>query len=315
MLCLIACLSRQVSDFDSQLDSDQWSCVLWASVPAPDLAQPDPTQSGAPRAPHIPPMRPLSISLSFDFSRAATPSPSLAPLSHLFALGDPVTVIAGFLDPKVSFPLLSLSLSLSPFSFPVRCPCPALVRPCPAPARCRYPTLSAAPSGLPGGTRPSPRLDPVWSPGGAPAPPLARPRSASPCGAPALPRRGPVRPPGGALAPPLAWPPARLAWPLRDLRGPALPRRTQPQRARHLNFSLISFKFGLINVLRRALRRSTIYLKFRFISVLCCTLCRAFSLFNVWCHACSRPMLRFKFSLSDVRCRALRRAMLDVFYN
>jgi hypothetical protein len=199
MLCLIACLSRQVSDFDSQLDSDQWSCVLWASVPAPDLAQPDPTQSGAPRAPHIPPMRPLSISLSFDFSRAATPSPSLAPLSHLFALGDPVKVIAGFLDPKVSFPLLSLSFSLSlslspPFSFPVRHPCPALVRPHPAPARCPCPPLGAAPSGLPGGARPSPRRGPGRSRGGAPAPPPARPRSAPRWRPRPSPRAAPVRP-------------------------------------------------------------------------------------------------------------------------
>jgi hypothetical protein len=39
MLCLIARPPRLVSDFDSQLDFDQWSCVLWASV----LAQPDPS--------------------------------------------------------------------------------------------------------------------------------------------------------------------------------------------------------------------------------------------------------------------------------
>jgi hypothetical protein len=43
MLCLIARPTRLVSDFDSLLDSDQWSCTLWASVLARDPAQPDPT--------------------------------------------------------------------------------------------------------------------------------------------------------------------------------------------------------------------------------------------------------------------------------
>jgi hypothetical protein len=104
MLCLIARPSRLVSDFDSQLDSDQWSCVLWASVPARDLAQPDTTQL-SPTGPlatrpwrSTPPMRPLS--LSHLVSRAATPSPFLPPLSHLFALGDPVTVITVFWIPR-----------------------------------------------------------------------------------------------------------------------------------------------------------------------------------------------------------------------
>jgi hypothetical protein len=73
LLCdvvLIARPARLVSDFDSQLDSDQWSCVSWASVPARDPDQPDPTQPGlARRAPTrpwrpTPPMRAPSLSLS-----------------------------------------------------------------------------------------------------------------------------------------------------------------------------------------------------------------------------------------------------------
>jgi hypothetical protein len=43
MSCLIACSSRLVSDFDLRVVSDLWSRVLWASVPAHDPAQPDPT--------------------------------------------------------------------------------------------------------------------------------------------------------------------------------------------------------------------------------------------------------------------------------
>jgi hypothetical protein len=56
MLYLIARPSRLVSDFDSQMDSGQWSCVLWASAPARDPAQPDPARCArAPLAPHPPP--------------------------------------------------------------------------------------------------------------------------------------------------------------------------------------------------------------------------------------------------------------------
>jgi hypothetical protein len=43
--------------------------------------------------------------------------------------------------------------------------------------------------------------------------------------------------------------------------------RAQPQRARRSNFSLISFEFSLMNMLRRALRRATNEFNFRFISV------------------------------------------------
>jgi hypothetical protein len=55
MLCLIARPSHLVSDFDSQLDSDQWSCVLWDSVLARDPAQPVLERSRAPLAPSNPP--------------------------------------------------------------------------------------------------------------------------------------------------------------------------------------------------------------------------------------------------------------------
>jgi hypothetical protein len=58
---------------------------------------------------------PLSLSC-ICFSRATTPS--LPPLSHLFALGDPVTVITEFWIPKVSSPSPSLPLSPSPSPFP-----------------------------------------------------------------------------------------------------------------------------------------------------------------------------------------------------
>jgi hypothetical protein len=64
MLCLIARPSRLASDFDSQLDSDQWSHVLWTSVPARDPAQPDPTQPDPAQPnstqpdPACPPLRP-----------------------------------------------------------------------------------------------------------------------------------------------------------------------------------------------------------------------------------------------------------------
>jgi hypothetical protein len=70
-------------------------------------------------------------------------------------------------------------------------------------------------------------------------------------------------------------------------------------------------------MLRRALRRTMIYFKFRFISVLRRALRRAtfhfnFRLFNVLRRAFSRAMFCFKFSLNGVCCRALRRATLYV---
>jgi hypothetical protein len=80
-----------------------------------------------------------------------------------------------------------------------------------------------------------------------------------------------------------------------------------------LNFSLISFNFGLINVLCRTLRRATIYLKFRFISMLRRALRRAMTYFNfkfisVLHRVLRRVTVHLKFSLFDVWRRASSRA-------
>jgi hypothetical protein len=75
---------------------------------------------------------------------------------------------------------------------------------------------------------------------------------------------------------------------------PACPHERTTIVARRLNFSLISFKFGLINVLRRALRRAMIYLKFRFISVL------------------RRAMMYFNFRFISVLRRVLHRTMVHL---
>jgi hypothetical protein len=63
-------------------------------------------------------------------------------------------------------------------------------------------------------------------------------------------------------------------------------------------FRLTSFKFSLIYVLRRVLRRATIYFKFRFIRVLRRTIRRVtinfnFRLFNVLCRVFSRATFSF----------------------
>jgi hypothetical protein len=135
MLCLIARPSRLVLDFDSQFDSDQWSCMLCASVPAPRTSQPT-----RPLAPHTPPMCPPLSHLVFPRSNSLSLSLSSTSLSHLFALGDPMDGYRWFLDPKVSTPFLSLSLSLSiylslslPFPFPAKRPRPTPRRMAPAP--------------------------------------------------------------------------------------------------------------------------------------------------------------------------------------
>jgi hypothetical protein len=72
-----------------------------------------------------------------------------------------------------------------------------------------------------------------------------------------------------------------------------------------------------MNVLRRALHRTTIHFKFIFINELCCALPRAtirlnFRLFNVWRRTSSRATFRFKFNLDGVCCCAFRRATLNV---
>jgi hypothetical protein len=100
--------------------------------------------------------------------------------------------------------------------------------------------------------------------------------SAPPRRAPAPPPRPPA-PPGDTPRPPSwPWPPRRAASaPARSpCPGSAAPRglpsafpRAQPQRVQRSNFSLISFEFSLMNVLRRALCRTTNEFNFRFISV------------------------------------------------
>jgi hypothetical protein len=80
-----------------------------------------------------------------------------------------------------------------------------------------------------------------------------------------------------------------------------------------------SFKFSLIYVLCRALRRATIHFKFRFISVLCRAIRRAtihfnFRLFNVLCRVFCHVTFCFKFSLNSVWRRTLRRATLHVIF-
>jgi hypothetical protein len=108
---------------------------------------------------------------------------------------------------------------------------------------------------------------------------------------------------------------AALAAPLRA----CSPIPARSPSARHLKFSLISFKFSIINMLRRALRRMAIYFKFRFISVPRRALRRVtiyfnFRLFNVLCRAFSSATFCFKFSSSGVCRRALRRATLYIIF-
>jgi hypothetical protein len=69
--------------------------------PRPSPTQPSPGRPWlrAPGAPPHPMRDPLPLSLIWFFC-AATPSPSLPPLFHFFALGDPVMVIAGFWTPR-----------------------------------------------------------------------------------------------------------------------------------------------------------------------------------------------------------------------
>jgi hypothetical protein len=142
--------------FDSQLDSDQSSCVLWASVPSRDPAQPDLDTGRAPLAPHAP-----SLSISFCFPRSNLLSFSLPPLSHLFALG-----YHRILDPKVSPPLplsspflfflLSAPRALSPGHVPYRPSPPSRAPSGHAPPRCTRPLAAPLPGALaPGRALPS----------------------------------------------------------------------------------------------------------------------------------------------------------------
>jgi hypothetical protein len=227
----------------------------------PNLGQPGPAR-GAPHPPCAPPP-----SLSHCVSRAATSSPSLPPLFHLFALGDPVDGYRWILNPKVSSPL-PFSLPLSPSLSP----CMWRPHPCPSSRSPR------GPSPLP--LAPAPRRGPTPLPSArrhvAPTPPLGAtrgtpplPLAAAPC-----PRSCPA-----ALGPrcgsrPLAWPARPLVRPLplavpdaagvvpTRLVGPCVaPARVAPICAT-FKFQLISFKFSLINKLCRVLRRTMIYFKF-----------------------------------------------------
>jgi hypothetical protein len=159
--------------------------------------------------------------------------------------------------------------------------------------------------------------------------PTARASSPAVAPLPSVPRLGgsplPLpRRPGPAVAPPGGSPSlAVVPFPavvLSRARAPVARNvfpSARPSRARHLNFGLINFKFTLVDVLRLALCRTTVYFKFTFINELRRALHRAtihlnFRLFNVWRRASSRAMFRIKFSLDDVCRRALRRATLNI---
>jgi hypothetical protein len=144
----------------------------------------------------------------------------------------------------------------------------------------------------------------VWPPGRLPALALAPSPGATPPRLAVPPPRDPI------LAVPSARSRGAQRVPVRAVTFP----RTAIARAT-FKFYLISFKFSLIYVLRRA----TIYFKFRFISVLRHMLHRMtihfnFRLFNVLRRAFYRATIYFKFSLSGVCRRALRRATLYVIF-
>jgi hypothetical protein len=165
--------------------------------------------------------------------------------------------------------------------------------------------VSSAPLSLPSPPLPSPSVRvSCATPGGSPCAPLAAP-SRRPCAAPRVPllpcpgaplsapRRRPCPAPthprtaltvplpysAPAAAPCSAPPPWRPSCPRR---GFARPRHAQrvPARVGIVLWFLINFKLCLINMLRRALRRTTIHFNFR--------------LFNVWRRASSRVILLFK---------------------
>jgi hypothetical protein len=107
----------------------------------------------------------------------------------------------------------------------------------------------------------------------------------------------------------------------RDLGAGARPRPPARGRpgpiARRPTLGLVSFKFSLMSVLSRALRRATIQFKFVFINVLRRMLRRAtihfkFVFIKVRCRALRRATIRFKFSSVDVSRRAFRHTTLNV---
>jgi hypothetical protein len=156
----------------------------------------------------------------------------------------------------------------------------------------------------------------LLSPARAPCAPLVASRPAALRAPAALALGGPIPRPRA-----LATAPSRRP---RALARPHIPGgRALPRRAPHIpaRVTVVArcLTFGLVDVLRRALRRTMIYFKFAFIHVLRPALRRAtihfnFRLFNVWRRVSSRATFRFKFSLDDVCRHALRRATLDVIF-
>jgi hypothetical protein len=210
--------------------------MLWVFGPRRDLAQPDPARPGpwpgVPGAP-TPPMRVPPLFLSFCFPRSNSLSLSSTSL------------------PPLSLGVIQLRLSLD-FGSQGELPSPLLS---PSPSPFPFPSLSPARD---------PFLRALWWPPAPSCRGLGATTGAAPAHSSGTVARhlgsglGSVRRgPSGTAAQPLGRSPARAA----------RPRERAALVARHLNVSLISFKFGLINMLRRALRRATINLKFRFISI------------------------------------------------
>jgi hypothetical protein len=207
-LCLIARPSRLVSDFDPRLE-----------------------------------FRSVVMRVVGFFPRSNLLSLSSASLSlPRCALGDLVTVIAGFGSPRwAPFPSPSLSIYLTPLPFPTR-----------------VPALLSTVCALLRAVR--------WR---GPRPPWAWPFLAS-AARPSWPRWR-VSPPSSGAAIPASVCVAPGAWPLAPGSTALGPRqrcphgspgvfpRAQPQRARWSNFGLVNFKFSLVDVLRCVLRRATIY--------------------------------------------------------
>jgi hypothetical protein len=227
----------------------------------PSPAQPGPRAPGALPLPHARAPSLLFLSL-IQFSRAATSSPP--PLSLLrdalgFGDGDHqiwIPVVSSPPPPSLSLPFLFFLLS------PTRAPSldhvpRALTRSCPTP-----PPLAAPPSASPSHALLA--APPACLLGRARTASLARPR-ATVMPPSCVPSRHAPLPRSMAVVP---WP--RAPWPRYPCRAPS--RRalghTGSSSKQRLNFSSISFKFSLMNMLRRALHRATNEFNFRFISVL-----------------------------------------------
>jgi hypothetical protein len=193
------------------------------------------------------PLPPPNPFVSFDFSRTVT---SLSLFHFSLSLWCPRVWSRDrrSLDPRrwvfpLPFPSLSLSLLPLPFFSPARLPYPrAPRRPRPA-----LPAPRPRPAACPGRVRPRPgrasaarlgRAPSATCPGRAPDCALTRP-CPSPCPGSLAPRARP-----------------RFACPRHAQRAPA----SATVVALRLTLVLIYFKFSLVDVLRRALRRATILL-------------------------------------------------------